>query len=135
MFNSLTEQWHGLKRGTPGHRFQSSHAAARHRKIPWWHRLFRFGLALVSILVGAFFAVMPGPAVIFFAIAGALLATESRRLAVALDWSEVKLRALIHWAKRHWRQLGLVGRIAVVAVGVMASASMTALSLWMVFRR
>ena len=135
MFNAFKEQWRGLKRGSPGHRFQSCHAAARRHTATWGHRLARFGLALVALLLGLFFAVMPGPAIIFFAAAGALLATESRPLAVALDWSEVKLRALVRWAKSHWRNLGLTGRIAVVAVGAMGSAAMTALSLWMVFRR
>ena len=135
MFNSLTRQWHGLKRGTPGRRFQASHAAARQRKSPWLHRLLSFGLALVALALGLFFAVMPGPAVVFFAIAGALLATESRPLAIALDWSELRFRELAHWAKRHWQRLGTPGRVAVVAVGAASSIGMTALSVWMVFMR
>lgn len=135
MIDSLKRQWHQLKRGSPGHRFQASHAASRNRKSPIWHRVARFVIAMVALAVGIFFAVMPGPAVVFFALAGALLATESRPLAVAMDWSEVKIRALVHWGRRHWKQLGLPGRIAVITLGAACSVGMVGLSVWMVFLR
>ena len=52
---------------------------------------------------------IPGPAVLFFFAGASLLASESRVVARALDWLEVRLRKVIHWVLRWW---GRAPRIA-----------------------
>jgi hypothetical protein len=78
-------------------------------------RLFRLLAALGCIAVGIVLTVVPGPAILFFLIAGSLLSTESLFVARWLDWSEVKLRAAWSWSRRHWRKLPTGGKIALEA--------------------
>lgn len=134
---SLKSKWQGLKKGAPGERFQAAYAHARRRRqtTPLWQRAVQFGLAMVALALGVIFAVIPGPAVVFFALAGALLATESRAVAIALDWIELRLRALGRWAKRHWKRLGLFGRIVVVMLGTIVALAAAAFMAWMLFLR
>jgi hypothetical protein len=135
MFNSLKAQWEGLRRGRPGHRFRTAYADARKNRSPLWYRALQLILAAVVLVVGVVFAFIPGPAVVFFAIAGALLAAESRPVAVALDWVEVQLRRVGKWAKAEWKEMGPVGRTLVVAAGALMSLATTALTLWTFFGR
>ncbi|MDB6167411.1 MAG: hypothetical protein JWM88_275 [Verrucomicrobia bacterium] len=127
MFQSLTRQWRGMLHGAPGRRFRESYAAARKKPPPLWQRLFCFGLALVAFVLGLAFAILPGPASIFFVVSGALLAAESLALARFLDWGEMRLRVLAHWANAHWKRLGRLGRAAVIVLGTMGSVTMTVL--------
>ena len=114
-----------LKRSPPGHRFLNKYNAA-HRKgarTSPGARVLRIGLAVISFLVGVVFVFLPGPGIVFFALTGALLAPESRRLAVGLDWTELKLRAGLAWAKRTWEKLGWFGRsVVILVVAVLATA-------------
>lgn len=134
---SLKKNWRTFKRGTPGKRFQSAYEnARRHRKdTPLWFRILRLGLALVALALGVVFAVIPGPAFVFFAIGGVLLATESRRVSIALDWLELRLRELGRWARKRWDGLALFGRIVVVTMGVMIGAMLTTVTGWFFFMR
>jgi hypothetical protein len=128
MFEPMTRQWKGLRRGAPGRRFQESYRAARRRVAPVWYRVLSFLLALLALAVGLFFSVMPGPAIVFFALAGGLLAAESLVLARLLDWGEVRLRAVLGWARRRWKRLGWPGRVAVILAGVSLSLATTLLT-------
>lgn len=134
MLAALKRQWHGLRRSPPGHRFQNRYANARKHPEPAWRRALLIGAALVLGIVGVVFAFIPGPAILFFALAGALLAGESRVIARGLDWTELRLRALLGWAKRRWRRLGGAGRMAVGGLGL-AGAVGGAFAAWHVFLR
>src|SRR3982751_1868031 len=97
-----------LQNGTPGRRFRRHYDIA-HRpgnELSIIRRIIRFLIALVAMAVGVVLTFMPGPAVLFFALAGALLATESRGVATALDWSELKLRDVFLSVRRYWNSLG-----------------------------
>lgn len=137
MLKALKRKWQELKRGTPGKRFQHAYEnARRHRKdTPFWFRILRLGLALAAMVIGVVFAVIPGPAVVFFALGGVLLATESRAVALVLDWIELRLRAIVRWAKRRWDRLNRAGRIVVMMVGACGSAGMATLTFWFFFIR
>jgi hypothetical protein len=91
----LREGWSELKASQPGERFQDAYqrqkqadqgrsAAAR------WLRPI---LSLLSFAIGVVLAFIPGPAVVFFALSATLLATQSLRVARALDRTEIWLRA------------------------------------------
>jgi hypothetical protein len=124
------EHWQDLKRGRPGRRFQDRYERARAEESRGGavKRVAMIALAIVCLLIGIVLAVMPGPAVLFFFLAGGLLATESRIVARAMDWLEVRLRKIIGWARRHWRRLPTAGRVvlgtlAVAGVGAFAYLS------------
>jgi hypothetical protein len=122
---SLVDDWHDLKRGRPGHRFQDRYERARREKPPCSvaRRAVTLAAALVFLGVAMFLAVFPGPAIPFFFLGGALLATQSRTVARWMDWAEVGIRRMLAGVKRRWRRLPLVGRIAVVAVAMGCSAT------------
>jgi hypothetical protein len=76
----------------------------------------------VCFAIGVVLVFIPGPAFVFFILGGGLLASESKLVAKAMDWSEVRTRRLIHGAAAIWRRLGLVARVGVVAAGIMICA-------------
>jgi hypothetical protein len=133
MFAATQRSLAGLKRSAPGHRFENSYNTSRRNgaQRSVGARIVRIGLAVVAFALGVVFAFIPGPGVLFFALAGALLAPESRRLAIALDWTEVKLRELIRWSKRTWKKLGWFARSVVILVG----ASLGGAAAWFMWQR
>ena len=88
-----------LREAQPGERFTEFHRRMR-RDSPSWMRPLYVGAALVSFVVGVVLAFIPGPAILFFALAAALMATQSRWLAAELDRAEVKTR---EWLDSHRR--------------------------------
>ncbi|MDB6093895.1 MAG: hypothetical protein JWM32_1457 [Verrucomicrobia bacterium] len=126
-----------MERSPPGRRFQNKYEAAHRkgREISLVGRMIRFGLAIIAFALGVVFAFIPGPAFVFFALAGGLLATESRCVAKGLDWTELKLRAMFRWLKQYWKDLGLLGRIAVVTLIAVVAMAFFALMVWFYFLR
>lgn len=47
-----------------------------------------------------------------------MIGSEFRPTARALDWAEVKARAIMDWAKRVWDRSPLVAKVLLVLVGV-----------------
>src|SRR5262245_58082430 len=109
--------WRDLRRGEPGRRFQERYERARNaeKRGSRLRRALLIFAAAVLLVIGAFLAVFPGPAVPFFLLGGGLLAAESRPVARFMDWSEVKLRNMAAWAKRHWRRLPTGVRVILMA--------------------
>ena len=114
----LISEWTILRRGKPGHRFQERYDAARRTrsKRTVAGRVVRLVIAFVALAIGVVLVFIPGPAILFFFVAGSMLAAESRRVARALDWTEVQLRKLARWVKLHWDSLPLAGKIVVTIV-------------------
>lgn len=89
----------------------------------------RFVVAGVAVAIGLVLVFIPGPAILFFALAGMLLATESRAVARFLDWSEVTIRRLARDARCTWRAWPLWAKITAAAVAV-AAAGVIAFALY-----
>src|SRR5688572_17404339 len=68
-----------VKHARPGHRFQEYHDRTKrsNSKGSPLARAVRISLAMVAFTLGAVLVVIPGPAIPFFFLAAALLATES----------------------------------------------------------
>jgi hypothetical protein len=136
MVKRLKAQWKALEASRPGRRFQDRYE--RHRrsrsgaKIVW--RIVRFALAVAVVALGAVFMFIPGPAILFYFIAGALLATDSLPVAKVLDWLEVRLRALWRWACRWWARRSLPAKIALGGIGFALSAVGTLMAYRVAFR-
>ncbi len=124
MISKLKRQWSALRRARPGRRFVERYEAAQRKenRASFLARVVRFTIATAALAVGLVLVFIPGPAVLFFAIAGALLASESRGVARFLDWSEVKIRALVRWAAGVWKKLPLVGKVAIALVSAAGGA-------------
>lgn len=75
--------------------------------------------------IGVVLVFIPGPAIVFFFLAGTLLALDWLWMARTLDWLEVKLRAWWESGRRAWRRLPTAGRVALLVVGASAAAATT----------
>jgi hypothetical protein len=125
MLESLKDDWRCLRKSEPGKRFVEFYDYRASRRDPGFSvsraLTILFGLALT--IGGASIGWLPGPGG-FVAIFGlALLAQEFRPMAVALDWCEIKLRALWQWCVRVWRRMSGTARIAVAMTALVTSVS------------
>jgi hypothetical protein len=114
------EHWRDLQRGRPGRRFQARYERSKQengRSGPA-KRILLICLAVVFLAIAVVLMVMPGPAFVFFILAGALIATESKAVARVMDWAEVRIRSVLAWARRQWRRSSKAGRVGVVIVAI-----------------
>lgn len=125
MGGKLKRQWEEFKRGQPGRRFQDRYERNQQkRQNKRWHAgLLKLCLGLLFIALGVVLMVMPGPAILFFALGGGMLADYSRTVARMLDWLELKIRRVLHWTKHWWKHASIPARSRVVGLLVL---SMTA---------
>ena len=102
MLSSLKKALKRLKNHEPGERFGAFHREQRDR--PVWVKVAFFAAAFASLAIGVVLAFIPGPAVLFFALAGALVSTQSRFIAKRLDkvevWGRKKLASFKAWRRR-----------------------------------
>ena len=95
MLAGLKDHWTAFKCLEPGQRFQTHHE--QHRRSEAGKSLIRrilYAIAgVVAFGVGVVLVFIPGPAILFFLIAGGLFAGQSLSVARALDWTELRLRA------------------------------------------
>lgn len=92
-----------MKAARPGKRFRNAHTRAQHNGTSTgWGRILCFLLAAVCLVIGVILVFIPGPAFVFFILAGALLASQWRKLAEWLDRGEVGLRRGWHRFKQKW---------------------------------
>ena len=118
MFDGIRKYWKELKRGTPGKRFQQQYRKSHESgSSPARKILFLGGGALV-LVAGIFFLPAPGPGWGIIFIGGGLIAQESEVAAKVLDWVELRLRAVVDWALRLWKNASAPARAGIVAVGL-----------------
>jgi hypothetical protein len=122
--------WEEMKHDPPGKRFQK-HYHRRHEEGEKKGRGRHYLLVIGLVLVGVVLVFIPGPAVVLFALAAALLAEDSLRIAKALDWLEVRIRRLIARARGTWKRSGALARIA-MALLALAIAGAVAYGMWWV---
>ena len=117
------KNWRELRGGRPGHRFTDRYRRAQESKNRngTVGRIILIAVAVLCVAVGLVLTVIPGPAFVFFILAGGILATESRVVARFMDACEVFIRKVARWAERQWRRLPSSARIALV-MGVASGA-------------
>jgi hypothetical protein len=101
MLERIKSKWAQLKRYPPGQRFEKFRRAEQGK--PHQVRVLYVGLAVLSLIIGVVLVFIPGPAVLFFALAGALLATQSLWVARKLDRLELNARSVAA-SFRRWRR-------------------------------
>ncbi len=125
MSTASHKKWHWLPSGQPGHRFRNryyQHQRSR-RGGGLGGKILRFILSAIAAVIGFILVFIPGPAVLFFLIAGALLAADWLPVARLLDWGEVHARRI--WKRAHawWRKRSVGSRITLVAIAALAGAA------------
>jgi hypothetical protein len=113
-----------LPAGRPGERFRNryhQHQKSKDRGLGGM--ILRMLLAGVALVVGFILVFIPGPAVVFFLIAGALLATDWLAMARLLDWGEVHVRRIWVRVKKIWDGLSTPARVALIGLGLLMGAA------------
>lgn len=106
MFQRLKRSLDQLKHDEPGRRFRNRCDAMRRDGGPgFWGRIGLYASAILCILIGIVLVFIPGPAVLFFFLAGGLLATESPVIARWMDKLELLVRRVWNTIRRRWRRL------------------------------
>lgn len=117
------EQWTRFAAQAPGSRFRDRHdrhQANRHLHA-WWRRPLNIAIGIGCLAVGLVLTVAPGPAVVFFVVAGFVLANESRSAARALDWMDVRIAPAVHFVQQRWARLSPRVRRAATVCMVLGS--------------
>ena len=92
MLVKLGRRWSEFKALPAGERFQAVHA--KQSGGPTWVKAVVVAAAVLAFAIGIVLMFIPGPAIAFFGLAGALIATESAWVARTLDRGEVAARNL-----------------------------------------
>lgn len=126
MFTHLKQHWSQLRHAPPGERFErryrASHGQGSRRSI--LRRVLLVVLAVALTAVGIVLMFIPGPAILFFFLAGAIFAEESRWVARLLDRLEVRLRRIWHALQQWWRRSSFATRgLALTAITCAAAGS------------
>jgi Flp pilus assembly protein TadB len=93
MLNKWKDGLHELANARPGERFMQLFERQQERKTAWLTWLYML-CALACAAIGVVLVFIPGPAFVFFILAGGLLASQSRWMARRLDRGELAIRAL-----------------------------------------
>ena len=117
MFENLKKTWHMLRNAEPGKRFQEynrHHQAGRRSQVS---KVLSVVVGVVIVAVGLVALPAPGPGMLVIAIGAAFIARESRVVAKALDWLELRIRALAKWSVATWKAASPPARIAAGVAG------------------
>jgi hypothetical protein len=96
----------------------------------WWTWALAWSLGLFFLAAGVFFTVAPGPAVFFYFVGGALLATQSKLVARLLDSIELWIRPATKWLGRKWQAMSSQRRTGLKWIGIVFSVTCIGGSLW-----
>jgi uncharacterized protein (TIGR02611 family) len=125
MLQSLKNTWKHLLKGPPGQRFQSQYRRRQQVRRSALTKILFIGSGLVVLAAGVFFLPAPGPGFLIVLLGGALIAQESAIAARALDWAELRLRAVATWGFHLWQKASLPVRVALVLAGIVAVAGIS----------
>jgi hypothetical protein len=132
---SAKKSWAELERGKPGKRFQQRYERKNPGGKRSWKKVVTLVLGFIVFAAGLFFLPAPGPGMIIVALGAGLIAQASLLGARALDWCELRIRALIKWARGVWESAGTAARAAIVAAGVLVAGAGAYGAWWFTFGR
>jgi uncharacterized membrane protein YbaN (DUF454 family) len=107
VLKALTKECRTVWQTAPGDRFHSRYRRTRRRKSngEMGPRVLRIVVAVICVMLGIGFLLLPIPSSPFFLASGALLASESSSLARLLDRIELRLRSWVKAIRKRWRAL------------------------------
>jgi hypothetical protein len=131
MLSKLRESWDEVSDAEPGCRFQAYHEKRQDEKSSKVAQVAFIVAGIGLILVGALLMVIPGPGIPVVAVGAGLIARESSHVAKALDWLELRIRAVVSWALGIWKQAGAGARAGIVVIAI-AAAGAAGYGAWLV---
>lgn len=118
MFDGLKRYWKELKRGTPGKRFQQQYKKSHESGGNPLRKALFLGSGALVITAGIFFLPAPGPGWAIIFIGGGLMAQESKTAAKVLDWTELRIRAVVEWGLGIWKRASTPVRAGIVTMAL-----------------
>ncbi len=100
MFSGLRSRWRKLEAIPAGKRFQTLHA--QQKDAPWWAKALMILGAVLALGIGILLTVLPGPAILFYALAAAFAGIQSAWIARGLDRAELAVRKQLARLRRWW---------------------------------
>ena len=100
MVSTLKQQWVVLARSAPGKRFQDRYQRRSEQRGNTFVRVLYLAIGIALFALGLVLLIAPGPGFLVIFVGGALIAEESLLFAKGLDRAELRLRALLGWARR-----------------------------------
>jgi hypothetical protein len=131
MLSKLRESWTDFSDAEPGRRFQEYHEKRKQEQTSTVATVAFIAAGIGLILVGALLMVIPGPGIPVVAVGAGLIARESSHVAKALDWLELRIRAVVSWALGVWKQAGAAARAGIVVTAI-ALAGAAGYGAWLV---
>ena len=87
--------WHELKSGMPGRRFASVYEERHRHPESQTVRALVIAGGTALLVLGMLMILTPGPGAVLMILGASLVASESRGIAHALDWCELRARAVL----------------------------------------
>ena len=104
MFGKLRRQWHDIVTARPGRRFQNRYYGRKKRRANPLVKIVYVVVGVALLLAGIVLLPAPGPGALVVLVGAAMLAEESLLVARACDSAELRMRALLGWARRAWKR-------------------------------
>jgi uncharacterized protein (TIGR02611 family) len=114
MLQQLRTHWRQLRRARPGERFRQQYERSRAAGRSTLRKVVFLGGGAAVLAAGIFFLPAPGPGILIVLVGAGMIAQESRTAARALDWAELRLRALAGAARQRWRRATVPVRLLLV---------------------
>jgi hypothetical protein len=70
--------------------------------------------------MGVIFCLIPGPGLPLLFFGAAILSERSRPVARALDWTELRTRTAVAYARRYWKRASMSQKVAIVTLAALA---------------
>ena len=100
LLQRLSHDWSALWQAAPGHRFQELYRRRHRRRESELRRLLLLAFGGLLLLIGLLLVLTPGPGGAIAVLGALLVAGQSRRAALTLDRSELRLRAVSRLFRR-----------------------------------
>lgn len=126
MIERAKQSWQAFKDSEPGHRFQDRYDNRQQKEQGRWTigSVAIIALGLVIAVGGLLLVPAPGPGWIITFLGLGLLGSEFAPVARALDWVEIKGRAVAGWMKGVWDSLSSLVKVMLVLLGVCVLAAL-----------
>ena len=125
MLERAKHNWQQFKDSEPGARFHDRYNRWQDASHGQWDKgsAINMVLGIALVAAGVLLVPAPGPGFIVAFVGLGLLGSEFAPTARALDWAELKGRAVVNWAKGVWDNASPTVRVLLVLVGLAGVAA------------
>ena len=123
LIGKAERSWRLFKNTKPGDRFQVRYYRRQQSAPGRLSMIFNVVVGSVLVIFSTFFGWAPGPGLLTFLLGLALIGGEFLPVARFLDWSEVKLRTLAHFAAVLWRS-SVAGKALIIMTILLCAAAL-----------